>query len=45
MIAMLIGGIINVFLDPIFIFTLGMGLKGAAVATLISRCISTGVYL
>lgn len=45
MIAMLIGGIINVFLDPIFIFTLGMGVKGAAVATLISRCISTGVYL
>lgn len=34
------GGILNVILDPIFIFTLGMGVSGAAVATLISQVVS-----
>ncbi len=34
------GGILNVILDPIFIFTLNMGIKGAAFATLLSQCIS-----
>ena len=29
--------IMNVVLDPIFIFTLNMGIKGAAIATIISR--------
>ncbi|WP_254054625.1 MATE family efflux transporter [Roseovarius sp. EL26] len=33
----LIGGGINAVLDPIFIFTLGMGLEGAAWATAIAR--------
>jgi putative MATE family efflux protein len=33
----MIGGIVNVILDPIFIFALGMGVEGAAVATVISR--------
>lgn len=34
------GGILNVILDPIFIFTLKMGISGAAIATLLSQCIS-----
>lgn len=32
-----LGAIINIILDPIFIFTLGMGVKGAAVATVIGQ--------
>lgn len=34
------GGILNVILDPIFIFTLNMGTAGAALATIISQFIS-----
>lgn len=45
MLAMLAGGCMNIILDPICIFKLGMGVSGAAVATLISRCISTGMYI
>ncbi|WP_313528665.1 MATE family efflux transporter [Anaerotignum sp.] len=36
----LIGAISNIILDPIFIFFLGMGVKGAALATIISQGIS-----
>ena len=36
-IGMSIGGILNVILDPIFIFTLKMGTGGAALATMISQ--------
>ncbi len=35
-----IGGILNVILDPIFIFTLNMGTGGAALATAISQTLS-----
>ena len=34
------GGILNIILDPIFIFTLDMGVTGAAVATVISQAVS-----
>lgn len=34
------GGILNVILDPIFIFTLKMGVSGAAIATLLSQMVS-----
>lgn len=37
MILSVISVAINIILDPIFIFTLGFGVKGAAIATLISR--------
>ena len=37
---LLIGAISNIILDPIFIFYFGMGVKGAAVATIISQYIS-----
>lgn len=40
MFSVLIGAIINIVLDPIFIFTFGMGVKGAALATVISQACS-----
>ncbi|APQ74827.1 MATE family efflux transporter [Clostridium botulinum] len=40
MIATCIGGVINIILDPIFMFKFGMGIKGAAVATVISQIVS-----
>ncbi len=43
MIGMGIGSIINIVLDPIFIFTLDLGLEGAAIATIISQGISCGI--
>ena len=38
--SVLIGAVSNIVLDPIFIFTLGLGVKGAAVATVISQFLS-----
>lgn len=40
MIGLTAGGILNIILDPIFIFVLKMGIAGAAVATLTSQCVS-----
>jgi len=37
MFSMLISAVINLILDPIFIFVLDMGVKGAALATIISQ--------
>jgi putative MATE family efflux protein len=37
---MLLGGILNTILAPIFIFTLNLGVKGAAIATVISQATS-----
>jgi putative MATE family efflux protein len=39
--AMIIGGVLNIFLDPIFIYTLKMGIAGAAWATVLSIAISS----
>lgn len=36
----LIGAVCNIILDPIFIFTLAMGVKGAALATVLSQAVS-----
>ncbi len=41
MLTVLIGAICNIVLDPIFIFVLNMGVSGAALATIISQCVST----
>jgi len=41
MMALSLGAILNMILDPIFIFTLGMGIKGAAWATITGQIIST----
>lgn len=32
-----VGAIVNIILDPIFIFTFGLGIKGAAIATIIGQ--------
>lgn len=40
MLSVLIGAILNIGLDPLFIFGLEMGIKGAALATIISQGIS-----
>ena len=37
------GGLLNVALDPIFIFQFKLGIAGAAIATLISQCVSFGI--
>ena len=37
---MLIGAIINIILDPIFIFVFGLGIQGAAYATVISQFVA-----
>lgn len=39
------GGIVNAVLDPIFIFTLGLGLSGAAIASVFSRITVAGVAI
>ena len=40
MISIIIGAVTNIILDPIFIFVFDMGVAGAALATVISQCIS-----
>jgi len=40
MFTMLIGGILNTILDPIFIFVFHMGTRGAAIATILSQAVS-----
>lgn len=40
MYSVLIGAIANIILDPIFIFAFGLGVKGAAIATVISQALS-----
>ena len=37
MLSMLLGAIVNIILDPVFIFGLKMGMKGAAIATVIGQ--------
>lgn len=40
MIGMLIGSVLNIILDPIFIFTFGWGIAGAAIATTLSQIVT-----
>ena len=40
MLTVLVGAVANIVLDPIFIFALGMGVSGAAVATVLSQLLS-----
>lgn len=39
MLTTVIGAVINIILDPIFIFALGMGVRGAALATVLSQAV------
>jgi putative MATE family efflux protein len=45
MVGMLSGAILNILLDPLFIFMFGLGVKGAAIATLISQITSFLILL
>ena len=44
MCALLLGAVLNIGLDPVFIYVFDMGVVGAAVATAISQTVSTLVY-
>lgn len=45
MMGMLIGTVVNVILDPIFIFVFDMGVGGAALATVIGNLLGLGYYI
>lgn len=45
MFALMTGAVLNVILDPVFIYALNLGVAGAAIATAISQIVSTLVYL
>ena len=45
MVGLATGAILNIILDPIFIFTFNLGISGAAIATLISQAISFSILL
>ena len=45
MCALLMGAVLNIALDPLFIYVLDLGVAGAAIATAISQVVSTCVYL
>ena len=45
MCALMAGAVLNVILDPFFIYALNLGVAGAAIATAISQIVSTLVYL
>ena len=45
MCALMAGAVLNVALDPVFIYTLDLGVTGAAIATAISQMVSTLLYL
>lgn len=40
MVSIIIGAVCNIVLDPVFIFGFGMGVKGAALATILSQAVS-----
>ena len=40
MTTMIVGAVVNTLLDPLFIFIFGMGVKGAAIATVISQALT-----
>lgn len=45
MIGLTTGGVLNMLLDPLFIFTFRMGISGAGLATALSQYISFGILL
>ena len=45
MCALLLGAVLNIGLDPLFIYTFHLDVAGAAIATAISQIVSTMVYL
>ena len=45
MLSVAIGAVANLILDPLFIFAFGLGIKGAAIATVISQFLSAAYVL
>lgn len=45
MYVMIISALINIILDPIFIFVLGLGVRGAAVATVLAKVVGVAIML
>ena len=45
MLGLLLGNLINVILDPIFILALGLDIRGAAIATVIGNIVGAGFYI
>jgi putative MATE family efflux protein len=45
MVGMISGAILNIFLDPLFIYGFNLGVRGAALATIISQVISCVILL
>ena len=45
MIALTSGGVLNIFLDPVFIYVFKLGISGAAIATLVSQTVSFLILL
>ncbi len=45
MISVLSGAALNIVLDPVFIFLLGLGVKGAAIASVISQALSAAIAI
>ncbi len=45
MCSVVIGAIANIILDPLFIFAFHLGIRGAAIATVLSQCLSAGFVL
>ena len=45
MLGLLLGNLVNVILDPIFILALGLDIRGAAIATVIGNIVGAGFYI
>ena len=45
MIGGMIGTVVNIILDPVFILTFGMGTAGAAIATVLGNVLACGYYI
>ncbi len=45
MLVMLLGGVLNILLDPVFIFTFKLGVYGAAVATVIAQVVMLAIFI
>lgn len=45
MITVVIGAVVNIILDPLFIFTFNLGVRGAAIATVLSQFLSAAFAL
>lgn len=43
--AMISGSVLNMILDPLFIYTFNLGIEGAALATLLSQIVTSLIYI